>query len=210
MPSQQKAEWTTVKQRLPRRALVKLVTYLIVGVAATYACRVLFSTEPEVLDNGESNPAAQVPTFIGIAATAIVLLVAVSVFRQPRLAINHYGIAVRPGATRTVLLPWMHVEEVTVITVPVRGKGDAYLIFACDDYCGRHSGDRPRFVDRAVLREANRATEGRVSNYDLAVRLADFAETPDAIIDQVAGFAPSHVDVLNQLEADQPVTEPAS
>lgn len=197
------AEWTAVRQRAPRRAWIRLGTYLIVGIAATVFTDLLFSTEPEVLMSGVSNPAAKVPTFVGIVAFIAVVLSAVRALRPPQLAANHYGVTVRPGAFRSLLLPWVHLEEVTAAMVPGRREPDAYILFACDDHCGRHSGDRPRFLDRAALREANRATEGRVGDYDLALRLSDFTASPADLIDQLAGYAPAHVDVLNQL--DQPL-----
>lgn len=203
-------------QRAPRRALTRLATYIAAGVIVTAITWLMFYTEPDTLMTGEPNPAAQVPTFIALVSILSIIVAAVVVLRRPRLAANHFGVIVRPGVFRALLMPWVHIEEVTVITVPGRRKGDTYLLFACDDYLGRSAGDRPRFLDQAILREANRASEGRVGNYDLAVRLADFFKPADAIIDQIAGFAPEHVAVLNQLDDETgtntpvPVDESAS
>jgi hypothetical protein len=196
-------EWTVVTQRLPRRALIRLVSCLAAGFVFTVVTWLAFATEPAVLASGETNPAARVPTFVAIVAVVALLLTATPALRPPKLAANHYGVAIRPGSFRTLLLPWVHIEEVTAMTVPGRQQGDAYMVIAVDDYCGRLGGDRPQFLDRAVLREANRATEGRVGNYDLALRLADFTASPEEVIDQIAGFAPEHVDVVNQLDPEE-------
>ena len=192
-------------QRAPRRALTRLAVYLASGVVVTVITWLMFYTEPKTLMTGETNPAAQVPLFMALVSIISVIIAAIVVLRRPRLAANHFGVIVRPGVFRALLMPWVHIEEVTVITVPGRRKGDTYLLFACDDYLGRSAGDRPRFLDQAILREANRASEGRVGNYDLAVRLADFFKPADAIIDQIAGFAPAHVAVLNQLDEETEV-----
>ena len=194
------ADWTFTRQRVTRRAWTRLIGYLVVGGVVTVVTRIMFATEPATLMTGDANPAAKAPTFVAIVAVLGIAAAAVRTFRPPQLSVNHYGITVRPGAFRTLLLPWVHVEEITAVTVPGRKRSDAYLLFACDDHVGRHSGDRPRFLDRAALREANRASEGRVANYDLAIPLAGFTKEPAGLIDEVAGFAPSHVDVLNQLD----------
>ncbi|GAA4912950.1 hypothetical protein LX16_2310 [Stackebrandtia albiflava] len=196
----QAAEWVVVRRRAPRRAIVRLVTYLLTGVGITAVGWVLFVTEPQRLASGDPNPAARAPLFVAICVVFAVAAATVPVWRPPRLAVNHYGLAVRPGAFRTVLLPWVHVEEVAALTVPGRRRGEAYLLFACDGHLGRHSGDRPRFVDRAVLREADRATEGRATGFDLAVRLTDFRQSPEGLLRDLAGFAPPHVLVADRVE----------
>ncbi|HZE41180.1 MAG TPA: hypothetical protein VE172_20465 [Stackebrandtia sp.] len=203
MPRKVPAGWMVVNQRPPKRALMRLVGYLVAGGVITAFTWLIFASEPAALDTGATNPAAKAPVFVGIVVVLGILVVAIPALRPPRLAANHYGIAVRPGAFRTVLLPWAHVEEVTAMTVPGRRTGDAYMLIAVDDYCGHTTGDRPRFLDRAVLREANRATEGRVDNFDLAVRLADFVGEPDIILDKFAKLAPAHVDVTNQLDESE-------
>lgn len=202
------AEWVVVRHQLPRRAVIRLVGYFLAAAAITFFTWLLFATEPSTLADGEPNPTARATPFMGAMVTLGLVLVAGSALRPPRLAVNHYGVAVRPGAFRTVLLPWMHIEEVAGVIVPGRGKGDPYLLFACDEYCGYHSGDRPRFLDRAVLREANRATEGRLGGFDVAVRLSDFKHSPREVAAHVAKFAPKHVSVVNQL--DEPAVGPQS
>ncbi|MGH8791125.1 MAG: hypothetical protein ACRDXX_00560 [Stackebrandtia sp.] len=199
-------DWIVVRQRLPRRALVRLATYLLTAVAVTFLTWLLFATEPSTLAGGEPNPAARATPFVGAMATLGVVLAAGPVLRPPQLAVNHYGVSVRPGAYRTLLLPWVHVEEIATVVVPGRGRGDSYLLFACDEYCGYHSGDRPRFLDRAALREANRATEGRLGGFDLALRLGDFKMSPREIASRIADYAPDHVSVVNQL--DEPAVGP--
>lgn len=201
MRRQTVAEWSVARQHIPRRAWARMIGHLVLGVVATIFTALLFAVEPATLADGTANPAASVPTFVGIVAAAGVAGTVLRTLRRPRLAANHYGVSVRPGAFRTLLLPWVHVEEVTVMTVPGRKEDEHYMLFACDDHMGRHSGDRPWFTDRAMLREANRATEGRVGNYDLAVQLTGFDAEPGELIDLLAGFAPRHVDVLNQLDA---------
>ncbi|ADD39875.1 hypothetical protein [Stackebrandtia nassauensis] len=205
MPRNASAGWTVMRQRPPRRALTRLSGFVLMGALATCITWLIFITEPAQLSSGASNPAAKMPTFMAIAVVVSVLLAAAPALRPPRLAANHYGLAVRPGAFRTVLLPWVHVEEVTAVAVPGRRHPDAYILVACDDYLGRTTGDRPRFLDQAVLREANRAADGRVGDFDLAVRLADFTDTPEAILERIASYAPDHVDVNNQL--DDPIED---
>lgn len=195
------AEWVVLRRQPPKRALIRLGGYVAVGGVVTFLTWLLFASEPATLDTGASNPAAGVPTFVALMAVAGVLLSLLPVLRQPQLALNHYGLLVRPGAFRTLLLPWVHIEEVAAVTVPDRGSGDAYLLVACDDYLGRHSGDRPGFGDRAVLREANRATEGRADGFDVAVRLADFQHEPRTILDEMARYSAEHVQVVDQLDS---------
>lgn len=194
------AGWTVMRQRPPRRALTRLTGFVIMGALVACVTWLIFVTEPARLSSGQTNPAAKMPTFMAIAVVVSVLLAAAPALRPPRLATNHYGLAVRPGAFRTILLPWVHVEEVTAVAVPGRRTPDMYILIACDDYCGRTTGDRPRFLDQAVLREANRAADGRVGDFDLAVRLADFEDDPATILRRIASYAPDHVDVNDQLE----------
>lgn len=199
------AGWTVMRQRPPKRALTRLTGFVIMGALVACITWLIFLTEPARLSSGASNPAAKMPTFVAVAVVVSVLLAAAPALRPPRLAANHYGMAVRPGAFRTILLPWVHIEEVTAVAVPGRRAPEAYILIACDDYCGRTTGDRPRFLDRAVLREANRAADGRVGDFDLAVRLADFTDPPETVLGRIASYAPDHVDVNNQL--DDPIED---
>lgn len=176
-----------------------MLGHSLLATAVTVITWALFVTEPATLSNGQANPAAATPLFVGMLAGVAVAVAALPVIRPPQLAVNHFGLAVRPGAFRTVLLPWVHVEEVAAMAVPGRRSSDAYLFIACDDHVGRHSGDRPRFLDRAVLREANQATEGRAVNFDIALRLADFRRPPADLLRHVAEFAPPHVTIADQL-----------
>lgn len=196
----QSAEWVVIRRRAPRRALIRLMGYATLAAVVVIITWLLFVTEPDSLANGQPNPAASAPTFAGLVACVGVGIAVIPVIRPPQLAVNHFGLAVRPGAFRTVLLPWVHVDEVAAMAVPGRRTSDAYLLLACDAHIGRHSGDRPRFLDRAVLREANRATEGRAASFDMALRLADFRQSPADLLRQVAGFAPPHVTVADQLD----------
>jgi len=200
MQRQASAEWVVIRRRAPRRAMIRLAGYLALAIVVTGVTWALFITEPARLANGESNPAASAPLFTGLIAGIGVALATIPVLRPPNLAVNHYGVAVRPGAFRTVLLPWVHVEEVAALSVPGRRSSDAYLLFACDDHIGRHSGDRPRFLDRGVLREGNRATEGRAASFHMAIRLAEFQQSPAVVLREVAGFTPPHITVADQLE----------
>lgn len=203
-PTQHKGKgnsgWTVLRRGVPHRSLFRLVSVVLACGAVAVVTWLLFVTEPATLASGEANPAAKVPTFAVIVSIVVALVAGLPVLRPPRMSVNHYGIAVRPGAFRTVLLPWAHVEEVTAMTVPGRRQGDAYLLLAIDGYCGRTAGDRPRFLDQAVLREVNRATEGRVGDFDLSIRLDDFNDEPAVTLERLGKFAPEHVAVVNQLD----------
>ncbi|CAM3320185.1 hypothetical protein [Stackebrandtia soli] len=194
------AEWVVLRRRLPRRAVVRLAAFAALWSVVTGMTAILFTGEPSTLDSGAANPAAGATGFVALIASLGVASAMVTVVRPPQLAVNHYGVMVRPASYRTLLLPWVHVEEVAAVTVPDRGAGDGYLLIACDDYMGRHSGDRPRFADQAVLREANRSTEGRASGFDVAVRLTDFHHDPRTILSEVARYAPDHVQVVDRLD----------
>ena len=180
--------------------VVSLAASTVLAAVVVVVTWALFVTEPDLLSDGSPNPAAAAPTFVALMACVGVGIAVIPVVRPPQLAVNHFGLAVRPGAFRSVLLPWVHVEEVAAMSVPGRRRSDAYLFIACDAHIGRHSGDRPRFLDRAVLREANRVTEGRAVNFDMALRLADFADPAPDLLRRVGRFAPRHVTVADELD----------
>jgi hypothetical protein len=180
-------EWP---RRFPSRALRRFGWYVLGGGAATSAAWVLFGAEPDRLPSGAANPLALVPpitTLLAVLACAGQLL---TVIRRPRVAADHYALTVRPGALRTLLLPWAAVTEVAGVTV----RGEPLLLVRCGPNRGR-LGDRPRWSDRAVLRSGGTAVTG----YHLAVRMDDFAGDPRRQLATLAAWAPEQVQVTDQL-----------
>ncbi|MFC4334138.1 hypothetical protein [Salininema proteolyticum] len=191
-----KTEWTQVPRRAPLYRLTALAGYLA-GAAGVYAVmKWLTSVEPAVLDSGQDNPVVRIPLFLASLACLGALFFIVPLVRRPRLAANHFGLRIRPGFTKTLVIPWSNIEEIAAITVTGR-RPVSYLLLATDSYLGL--GDRPSFTDRTVLREANRATEGLVSGFDVAVRCQDFALSPGKQLAQLASYAPGHVRIVDRL-----------
>jgi hypothetical protein len=194
MAGPDRVEW---RRGFPSRALGVLGWYLSLGSIGIVVMFVLFGSEPETLESGEANPLAAVPTgaIVVFAVLAVPLLLAL--VRRPTVAADHYGLTVRPGILRTLLLPWAHVEEVAAYGV----REEPYLLVRCG---GRRDplGDSPHWFDRAVLRAAARASRGdgpTVKAYDVAVRMREFVGAPDHQLASLAAVVPGHVVMTNGL-----------
>ncbi|GAB3647693.1 hypothetical protein [Glycomyces tarimensis] len=193
------SEWTVVERSSPTRRISSLILYALVCAVGIGALAWLVHTEPGTLDSGEPNPVVALPGFFAaVAALGAVLLLA-PLIRSPQLHVNHFGLRVRPSFGKVLLIPWSNVEELAAITVGSGRRGHSYLLLATDVYLGRGGSDRPGFIDRSVLREANRATEGLVAGFDLAMRCNDFAPEPQQLLARLASFAPGHVQVVDRL-----------
>jgi hypothetical protein len=192
MAGPERIEW---RRSPPSRALGALAWYAAAAAFAVGAVFLLFGAEPEHLGAGVTNPVARVPTWAlllaGLGAVPFVL----AVLRRPLVAANHYALTVRPGSLRTLVLPWARVAEVTVAGV----AGEEYLLVRCGTGLDP-LGDRPQWVDQAVLRRVARDDMRLGQRFHLAVRLRDFVGGTDGRIAALAAFAPDHVNVANQLD----------
>jgi len=187
MASAASLEWP---RRFPSRALRRSGWLLAGGGGLAAAAWVLFGPEPDRLTSGAANPLALVPpAATGLAAVAVAVQL-LTVARRPRVAADHYALIVRPGAWRTLLLPWAIVAEVA----GARIRGEPLLLVRCAPARGR-LGDRPRWCDRAVLRAAGGAAAG----YHLAVRMDEFAGHPRSQLAALAVWVPEQVRVNDQL-----------
>jgi hypothetical protein len=192
MAGPERIEW---RRSPPSRALGALAWYAAGAAFAVGLVFLLFGGEPAHLGAGVANPAARVPMWAVLLAGLGALPFLVAVLRRPLVAANHYALTVRPGSVRTLVLPWARVTEVTVADV----AGEEYLLVRCGTGLDR-LGDRPRWVDRAVLRRVARDHTRLGQRFDLAVRLRDFVGGTDGRIAALAAFAPDHVNVANQLD----------
>ncbi|MBO3734205.1 hypothetical protein [Glycomyces niveus] len=188
-----------IERSSPTRRISSLVLYSVACTALIVGLFLLVRTEPETLDSGEPNPVAALPGFFTVMALLGAASFLVPLVRPPKLMVNHFGLRVRAGFGKSLLIPWSNVEELAAIHVGSKRRGASYLLFAADSYLGRGGSDRPGFLGRSVLREANRATEGLVAGFDLAVRCKDFALEPQQLLARLASFAPGHVQVVDRL-----------
>lgn len=193
------SEWTVVERSSPARRISSMTLYVLVCGAGIGALVWLVHTEPGTLDSGEANPVVALPGFFAVMALAGSVFFLVPLVRPPKLMVNHFGLRVRPSFGKVLMIPWSNVEELAAITVGSGRRGHSYLLLAADVYLGRGGSDRPGFIDRSVLREANRATEGLVAGFDLAVRCADFNLEPEKLLARLTSFAPGHVQVVDRL-----------
>jgi hypothetical protein len=193
------SEWVVVERSSPTRRISALVLYALGCAALVGALAALVRTEPSTLDSGEPNPVAALPGFFTLMAAIGAVCFLVPLVRPPRLMVNHFGLRVRPGFGKSLLIPWSNVEELAAIHVGSRRRGSSYLLFAADVYLGRGGSDRPGFIGRSVLREANRATEGLVAGFDLALRCKDFQPEAQQLLAALASYAPGHVQVVDRL-----------
>jgi hypothetical protein len=195
MAGPERIEW---RRAFPSRAVILLGWYVGVAGAVLGLVWLLFGDEPVRLDDGTPNPLAMVlPVTLGIAAAGAVPLV-VTLVRRPLVAANHYALTVRPGALRTLVLPWAHIAVVSVRRV---GR-EPYLLIRCRPALDA-LGDHPTWVDQGVLRAVVRIPRGGpalAGEYDLAVRLRDFTGRPNAQLVTLAAFAPDHVFVASDVE----------
>ncbi|THV41552.1 hypothetical protein [Glycomyces buryatensis] len=192
------SEWVVVERSSPARRISSLVLYALVCAAGIAALAWLVHTEPGTLDSGEANPVVALPGFFTVIALIGTVFFLAPLVRPPMLFVNHFGLRVRPSFGKVLLIPWSNVEELAAITVGSRRRGQSYLLLAADVYLGRGGSDRPGFIDRSVLREANRATEGLVAGFDLAIRCKDFEPKPDQLLARLASYAPGHVQVVDR------------
>lgn len=185
-----RVEW---RRGFPVRALRLAGSCVAAGAVAVAVAWILFGNEPETLSNGKENPLATIPQWTLLAAAAVTLAALVPALRRPMVATTHYALSVRPGLLRTRLLPWANIAEV----VAVRTRDGEYLLIRLLPGPDALS-DRPGYWDRAVLRQAARGYPHAV-DYQLAVRLGEFAGRPDNNLATLAAYAPESVHIANRI-----------
>ncbi|HZN74534.1 MAG TPA: hypothetical protein VFC00_22935 [Micromonosporaceae bacterium] len=197
MAGPDRVEW---RRGFPSRALSALGWYIGLGSITIVITFILFGSEPETLESGRANPLAAVPGATIVLGVVFAVPLLLALIRRPTVAADHYGLTLRPGILRTLLLPWAHVEEVTAFGF----REDPFLLVRCG---GQRDplGDSPRWFDRFVLRAAARASRNQrgskpiVLAYDVAVRMAEFVGSPDTQLASLASVVPDHVILTNEL-----------
>lgn len=198
MAGEDRIEW---RRGFPSRALGVLGWYVVVGSITIVIAYVLFGAEPATLESGQRNTLAALPAAAAVLFGVILLPLLLALVRRPAVAADHYGLTVRPGILRTLLLPWAHVAEVAAYGRP----DEPYLLVRCGAQHDDRLGDRPRWWDRAVLRSAIRASRAyrgtgpAVAAYDLAVRMGEFLGAPETQLASLTAVVPEHVLLTNEL-----------
>jgi hypothetical protein len=183
-------EW---RRAFPSRALKLTAGCVAAGGFAVVAAWVLFGAEPATLNSGDANPLASVPQWTMLAAAAVVGASFVPLVRRPCVAATQHALSVRPGVLRTLLLPWATIVEIT----GVRSAGEEFLLVRLRPGLDA-LGDHPGYWDKAVLRAAARGYP-RAADFDLAVRMREFAGTGPAKVAALAAYAPENVDITSRL-----------
>jgi hypothetical protein len=189
----ERIEW---QRGFPTRALTVFGWYVGSGLAVVAVAWVLFGSEPRQIGSGEANPLADVPVGAALSVAVLAVPVLVAVLRRPLVSADHYALTVRPGAVRTLVLPWAHVAEIAGYVL----GGESFLLVRCDG-TRDHLGDRPRWWDRGGLWAARRQRPGGagLAAYDLGVRMNDFIGPARAKLLALARYAPGHVLVIDKL-----------
>jgi hypothetical protein len=190
MTGPERIEW---RRAFPSRALRTVGSCAAAGGFAVAAAWALFGDEPATLNNGQPNGLASVPQWTMLAAAAVVGASFVPVVRRPTVVATHYALSVRPGVLRTLLLPWATIAEITGI----RAGGEEFLLVRLRPGLDA-LGDHPGHWDKAVLRAARRGYS-RAVEYDVAVRMREFAGTSAAKVSALAAYAPEAVDITSRL-----------
>jgi hypothetical protein len=183
-------EW---RRASPIRALKLVGVCAAAGGFAVAAAWVLFGDEPATLNSGEANALASVPQWTMLAAAVVVGASFVLVIRRPSVAATQHALSVRPGVVRTLLLPWATIVEITGLRV----TGEEFLLVRLQPGLDA-LGDHPRYWDKTVLRAAARRYS-RAVDFDLAVRMREFAGTGPAKVAGLAAYAPENVDITSRL-----------
>lgn len=195
MAGPDRIEW---RRAFPSRAVTGLVWYAILAGLVVGLTLLLFGDEPARLDDGSPNPLAAVfPVVLALAVLGCLPIVLV-IARRPLVAANHYALTVRPGAARSLVLPWAHISVVAVRRV---GR-ETYLLVSCRQSLDA-LGDHPTWIDQGVLRAVLRTPRGGqalAGEFDLAVRLRDFVGEPNYQLATLAAFAPDHVFIASDVE----------
>lgn len=194
MAGPQRIEW---RRRVPVAAIARLGWYVLSAALLVGAVWALFGDEPDQLSSGAENPLVNVvpTTLLLVALGGLPFVVAIA--RRPVVAANHYALTVRPGAMRTLVLPWAQMGAIAAYRI----GGEPYLLVRCRESLDS-GGDQPGWADQRALRVARR--HGDVpGTFDLAVRMRDFVGAPQSLLGTLAAFAPDHVKVTSELVRDR-------
>lgn len=190
-------ERIALRPRFPTRALGNLGGYVIIAGIAVAGVFLIFGAERAELAGGRTNPLAYLPAIVLAAALLGLAAALLPLLRRPAFVADRYALRVRPGCLRTVVLPWVDVLEVVGSPVVIGAQTQQYLL-VCRDRAPNRRGARPRWWDRAVLREAVRRGGPGYRRYDLALRMDDFDEPPVAQLAMLVRLAPSHVHIISE------------
>jgi hypothetical protein len=200
----ERIEW---RRGFPSRAVRRSSWYAVAAAFVLGLIWLLFGPEPDRLTSGAINVLALIPTIATTLACAGGVFVVLLALRRPRVAANHYALSVRPGACRSLVLPWAIVDRVAVVGTP-KGR---YLLVALSRKAARAgrarrsgwAGPVTRWCDqRAMRRLARSGPRGRQvsAGYELAVPMSGFVGGPGALTAAVAAFAPDHVVLAGELD----------
>jgi hypothetical protein len=184
--------WT---RRLPRRAILRIWWLVLAGAAVLAVADLLFGPEPARLPGtGQVNPLSLVVPSLAGAFGVVIGANLVAAVRRPYVAADREALRLRPGAGRTLVLPWANVREIA--TVPVRGR--AVLLVRCTD---GDDGPRPRWWDQGALRDARQLRSMEpLTDYDIAVNLSDFVGAPYDLLSTLEEYAPEDVLLVDKLD----------
>lgn len=180
----EKVVWS---RRRPRRAAGRLGWTAFLAVLICGPAWLLFADEPGAAADGAVNPLSLVVPSLGVLFAIALIPQLLALIRRPIFAADHYALTVRPGAARTLVLPWAQVAEVATMEI----DEEDFLLIRCSPVA-RPSGDLPRWWDQAHLRTAKRGAPA-ASAYDLALPLDDFDGRPNQLLDELSQYAPDHV-----------------
>lgn len=183
---------TQWQRRRPTRALGRVLWTAVVAVFVLGPAWLLFGAEPRDTDGGAVNPFALVVPLAMVLFGSVLAVQILALVRRPSVVVDHYALTVRPGMGRTLVLPWAEIDELATVKV----NDEPLLLVRCLP-AQRRSADWPRWWDQAHLRAARGATAA-VSSYDLAVPLAEFVGSPRSLLEQLSGWAPHRVTVVQR------------
>ena len=185
------------RRQPPRRAAGRLGCLGLVATVVLATAWLLFGHEPGRIESGSVNPLSRVvPVLVGCFALLVAVRL-VTVLRLPYVAADSFALTVRPGAGRTLVLPWATITELATVNLGPR----SLMLVRCGHIM--RAGDRPSWSDRSVLRAATRISPTRqrpgrrLTSYDLAVFLDDFTGTPGALLASLTPFVPPHVALVD-------------
>ncbi|MGE5829151.1 MAG: hypothetical protein ACM30G_12445 [Micromonosporaceae bacterium] len=183
------------RHRPPRRAAVRLGWNAAGATLILAPAWLLFGDEPWTVESGAVNPLALLIPGLGVIFGCLLAVPALGLVRRPIVSADHYALTVRPGIVRTLVLPWAQLVELAAVPV----DDEPMLLVRCGPR-QRHSGDWPRWWDRAELRAARRARRSEaISSYHLAVPMNDFAGRPSTLLTTLTSLAPGHVTLVDRL-----------
>jgi hypothetical protein len=179
-------------RRPPRRAAGRLAWTCFLALVICGPAWLLFGDEPADATGGAVNPLMLVVPALAVVFGLAMVPQVIGLVRRPVVSADHYALTVRPGAGRTLMLPWAQIAEVATMEI----DEENFLLVRCQPI-SRRSGDWPRWWDQAHLRSAKRGAPAATA-YDLAIPLDDFAGRPEQLLTQLTRFTPAHVTVASR------------